>query len=130
MRQKQRTLPIVLLLLLVTAGQSMAVFSASCSVGSTPPVDVGMSADVLSVQTGADMGHAQHILAEAAPQAAAGGCCYADGDCLMAQCVAPAAAVNTPDKVVGISPSRHLLQASFFVLQPASSTLFRPPIFV
>ena len=105
----------------------MSVFSASCSMESAPTAESGVFA---SSPAGMDMAHAQHKLVETAPQDAAVDCCCAGGDCLMALCATPAAAVNTPDKVMGVLPSRYLLQAPFFVLELVGSALFRPPIFV
>lgn len=92
-----------------------------------PTAESGVSA---SSHTGMDMAHDQHNLAESASQDAAADCCCAGGDCLMALCAAYAAAVNTPDKVSGILPSRFLVQANFPILEPAGSALFRPPILV
>lgn len=115
MKKKRNTLLTIFLLLLVTAGQSVSLFSASCAM------------DTPAVQTGMDMAHAQHAMAEPSDQVSEACCCADSGNCLTAQCAA-VAVLNTPDKIRGDSPIRFRLPVPFFSLPVTGSALFRPPI--
>jgi hypothetical protein len=128
MRQKPQTLPVVLLLLLVAAGQSMSVFSAVCSMGLSAPGQNG-SAEPPPVEIAMDMSHAHHAMADSTDETSTENCCGDEGDCLMAQCTVPSGALNTQTESPEFSPSPFLVQVSFPILDATVFPRFRPPIF-
>ena len=130
MRQKHRTLLTVFLLSLFMAGQSVSAFSVPCSMASSPPAKLEMSADGGSQQLGLDMSHAHHAMVDTAEKAPVENCCGCAGTCLMALCSALVAAVNTLNTRVEIFPFRPVFHSQVLDPNSTASTLLRPPIIV
>jgi hypothetical protein len=128
MRQKPKTTTILLLLMLFTAGQSVAAFSASCSMGNTNALQQFASTE--SPSTGGAPSHDHHAMAEAAGQSSAGDCCADAGACQPAHCAVSATAVSSPLTVATIAAAQHFFESSIPSPRNRIQTLFRPPIIV
>lgn len=118
-------MPTLLLFLLITVGQFMSVYSTTCSMGAGGD----MSAGVTSGQAGIVMVHDHQAMldVESAPT---DNCCGESGECPMAQCAAPVAALDTPDLLSASSKSLYRLLALPSAPDLSLPALLRPPIFV
>ena len=117
--------PTLLLLLLITVGQFMSVYSTTCSMGAGGDMPAGVTSGQAAIAMVHD--HEAMLDVEVAPT---DNCCGGSGECPMAQCAAPVAALDMPDLLSASSRSLYRLLALPSAPELKLPALLRPPIFV
>jgi hypothetical protein len=126
MRIRQRQLFSAMVLLIVTLGQSLPLYSAPCAMGMSAGSELKMPADAAMYS----MDHSNHSMMDQTSQSSDKGCCGDSAICLMALCSLAVGVLNTAFIVEDIMLVAYLDETDLSNPERTTPTLFRPPIFL